>query len=126
MALLGVFAGVALLLTFFGVYSVVSYAVVQRSREIGVRMALGAGPADIARAFLLRSVVLAAWGLAAGVIASVLLTGALETLLFGIAPTDSATYAGVVCLTLLVTTLATLAPALAAARVDPSVALRAE
>ena len=126
MALLGAFSAAALLLTSLGVYSVVSYAVAQRSREIGVRMALGAAPADIARTFLLRSIVLAGWGLAAGFCAAALVTGALETLLFGIAPLDSATYAGVACLTLLVTLLATLAPALAAARVDPTVVLRAE
>jgi len=122
MALLGVFAGAALLLTFFGVYSVVSYAVVQRTREIGVRVALGAAPADIARTFLLRGATLAAGGLAAGVAAPALLTGLLETLLFGITPFDSATYAAVAALTLLVTLLATLAPA----RVNPTVALRAE
>jgi cell division protein FtsX len=126
MALLGVFAGAALLLTFFGVYSVVSYAVVQGTREIGVRVALGAAPADIARTFLLRGATLAGWGVAAGVAASALLTGVLETLLFGITPFDSATYAAVAALTVLVTLLATLAPALAAARLDPTVALRAE
>jgi predicted permease len=126
MALLGVFAGAALLLASFGVYSVVSYAVYQRQREIGVRMALGAEPGGVARAFLARGVVLAGWGVGLGLAVSVVSTGALRTLLFGVTPLDATTYAAVVGLTLAVTILATLVPALSAARVDPTVALRAE
>jgi putative ABC transport system permease protein len=126
MALLGVFAGAALLLASFGLYSVVSYVVVQRSREIGIRMALGAVPAGVARAFLTRGAALAAAGLAIGLLVAVVLTRVLETLLFGITRLDVATYAAVAGLTLLVTSLATLFPALAAARVDPTIALRAE
>jgi predicted permease len=125
-ALLGVFAGAAVLLAFFGLYSVVSYTVAQSVREIGVRMALGARPRDVGRAFLTRGAVLAAWGVAAGLALSAALAGLLKALLFGVAPLDPATYAAVTCLTLLVTVAATLAPALAAARVNPTTALRAE
>ena len=126
MALLGAFAAAALFLTFFGIYSVASYAVVQRSREIGLRVAIGAAPRDIARSFLVRGAVQAACGLAAGVAASLFLSRLLETLLFGVESFDAVTYGAVASLTLLVTLVATLGPALAAARVDPTVSLRAE
>jgi putative ABC transport system permease protein len=91
-----------------------------------VRMALGADPVRVARAFLARGGVLAGVGLALGLGVSLVLTRALETLLFGVARLDVVTYAAVAGLTLLVTVAATSIPALAAARVDPTVALRAE
>jgi len=126
MALLGVFAGAALFLAALGVYGAVSYAVALRQREIGIRMALGAEPAAVAREFLTGGAALAGGGMAIGLVVSVLLTRTLEGLLFGVARLDAATYAGVAGLTLAVTMLATLAPARAAARVDPMVALRAD
>jgi ABC-type antimicrobial peptide transport system permease subunit len=126
MALLGLFAACALLLASFGVYGVVSFAVVQRHREIGLRMAVGATPGAVARAFLARGVTLAAIGIGLGLAAAALLTRALETLLFGIARVDPVTYAAVAGLALLVTVVSTVIPALGAARVDPAEALRAE
>jgi putative ABC transport system permease protein len=126
MALLGVFAWAALLLAAFGVYGVVSYAVVQARREIGVRMALGAQPAGVAREFLARGAVLAGWGMAAGLALSVFLTHTLEGLLFGVARLDGGTYLTAAGLTFLVTVLAASAPARAAGRVDPVVALRVD
>ncbi|PYQ41031.1 MAG: hypothetical protein DMF77_17065 [Acidobacteria bacterium] len=89
-------------------------------------MALGAGPAGVAREFLTGGAALAGWGMAIGLALSVLLTHTLEGLLFGVARLDVATYVAVAGLTLVVTMLATLAPARAAARVDPMVALRAD
>jgi ABC-type antimicrobial peptide transport system permease subunit len=126
MALLGLFSACALLMASFGVYGVVSFAVVQRRREIGLRMALGASPGAVARAFLARGAVLAAVGIGIGAGAAALLTRALETLLFGIARLDPLTYAAVAGLALLVTVGSTLIPAWGAARVDPTEALRAE
>jgi putative ABC transport system permease protein len=126
MALLGLFSACALLLAGFGVYGVVSFAVVQRRREIGLRMALGAAPGTVARAFLARGAALAAIGIGIGLGAAALLTRALETLLFGIARLDPVTYAAVAGLALLVTVVSTVIPALGAARVDPTEALRAE
>jgi len=126
MALLGVFAGAALFLAALGVYGAVSYAVALRHREIGIRMALGAEPAAVAREFLTGGAALAGGGMAIGLVVSVLLTRTLEGLLFGVARLDAATYVAVAGLTLAVTMLATLAPARAAARVDPMVALRAD
>jgi ABC-type antimicrobial peptide transport system permease subunit len=126
MALLGVFAGAALLLAAFGLYGIVSYAVVQQRREIGVRMALGAAPAGVAREFLARGAGLAGWGMAAGLAVSFLLTRTLEGLLFGIGRLDAPTYLAAAGVTLIVTVLATSIPARAAARVDPVVALHAE
>jgi putative ABC transport system permease protein len=126
MALLGLFAACALLLASFGVYGVVSFAVVQRHREIGLRMALGAAPGAVVRSFLARGATLAAAGIALGLGASALLTQALEALLFGVARLDSVTYAAAAGLALIVTAVSTVIPALAAAGVDPTEALRAE
>jgi putative ABC transport system permease protein len=126
MALLGLFSACALWLASFGVYGVVSFAVVQRHREIGLRMALGAAPGAVARAFLARGAALAAIGIGIGLGASAMLTQTLETLLFGIARLDPVTYAAVAGLALIVTVVSTVIPALAAARVDPTEALRAE
>ena len=126
MALLVLFSACALLLASLGVYGVVSFTVVQRRREIGLRMALGATPGTVARAFLARGATMAALGIAIGLGAAAMLTRALEALLFGIARLDPVTYAAVGGLALLVTIVSTVAPALGAARVDPTEALRAE
>jgi putative ABC transport system permease protein len=126
LALLGVFAASALLLATFGVYSVISYSVVQSRREIGLRMALGAEPRTVARAFLASGAGLAGLGLALGFGVSTALTRTIETLLFGIVPLDAVTYAAVAGLTGVVTLAAAVLPARAAARVDPVLALRTD
>jgi len=119
MVLLGVFAGLALVLACLGVYGVLAYAVAQRTREIGVRMAMGAKPGDVTRMILGRGMKLSAIGLLAG--------GALlRTLLYGVTPAAPGIYAGTAAALVLVAVIACVIPALRAARVDPAVALRNE
>jgi len=126
MALLGAFAAAASLLAFVGVYGVMAYTVAERSREIGVRMALGARPADIARRVIAHGAALTGLGLSLGLLLSAALAGVLGALLFGVAPLDPLTFAGVAFLTSVSTLAAGAVPALMAARVDPNVALRAD
>jgi ABC-type antimicrobial peptide transport system permease subunit len=122
--LLGAFAALALLLASVGLYGVLSYAVAQRSREIGVRVALGATRADVMRLVLGRGVVLTSVGLGAGSIGAWILTRAMRTLLYGVAPTDPATFATVVAILTGVGMIACLLPALRATRVNPITVLR--
>jgi putative ABC transport system permease protein len=124
--LLSLFAAAALLLAAVGIYGVLAYAVHQRSREIAIRMALGAGAREVQRLVLREGAVLAAAGLALGLGAALLLTRALGGLLFGIRPTDPATYAGVSLLLAAVALTACYFPARRAVRVDPLVVLRME
>lgn len=126
MALLSVFAGAALFLAFVGVYGVMAYSVAQRSREIGVRMALGARPADVARAVLAQGAVLTGLGLSIGLVASAAMAGVLGALLFGVRPLDPATFAAVSAVTAGASLLASATPALMAARIDPTAALKAD
>jgi ABC-type antimicrobial peptide transport system permease subunit len=124
--LLTLFAGAAVTLAAVGLFGVVATTVRQRTREFAVRVALGATPADLRRAVLMHGLTLAAIGTALGVLASLATTRALESLLFGVTPTDAATL-GVVCALLLcVALLAALLPARRAQRVDPMLALRSE
>jgi len=125
-ALLGIFSGVALLIAAIGVYGVLSYAVTQRTREIGLRMAIGAQRGDVVRWILRDGMAVAAVGVAAGLGAAVALSRVLRTLLFEIDARDPATFAGVAALLLLVALAACLAPALRASRMDPVAALRQE
>src|SRR5689334_11297100 len=122
--LLSVFAGVSLLLALIGVYGVMSYTVAQHTREIGIRMALGAQPAAILRLIVGRGLVLVSIGVAIGVLASFGLTRFIESMLFGVTPTDPLTFAAIVILLALVALLACLIPAARAMRVDPIVVLR--
>ncbi len=126
LTLIAVFAGAALLLALAGIYGVTAYAVTQRTREIGVRMALGAGTGDVLLLVLGQGLRTAAVGVAAGVAGSFALTRTLQSLLFGVSATDPLTFASVALLLVLVAFLASYIPARRAARVDPMVALRYE
>ena len=126
MILLGVFAGLALVLACIGVYGVLSYAVAQRIREIGVRMALGAKPVDVTRMVLGRGMKLSGIGLLAGGALAVGLAVLLRSLLFGVTVMAPGIYAGTAAALILVAMAACLIPARHAARVDPAVALRNE
>jgi putative ABC transport system permease protein len=124
--LLGLFAAAAALLAAVGIYGVMSYAVLRQTREIGVRMALGANPADVLRQVVRQGMSVAAAGAGAGLAAALLLTRLMSGLLYGVAPTDPATYAGVAVLLLAIALCASYVPARRAARIDPMKALRAE
>jgi ABC-type antimicrobial peptide transport system permease subunit len=118
------FAGTALVLATLGVYSVISYLVTQRTREIGVRVALGAQRGDVLGLILWEGVRLAIIGLVIGVVASLLLTRLLRGLVFGVSTTDPLAF-GIVVLTLaIVALLAAYLPGRRAARVDPMDVLR--
>lgn len=122
--LLGGFAAFALLLASLGIYAVISYSVNQRKQEIGIRMALGASPAELQRRILLRTFGLAALGLALGMAASRALSNSLGSLLFGVTSGDPVTYVGVGALLIVVAAVAGYIPAWRASRIDPMVALR--
>ncbi len=122
--LLTVFAGVSLLLAVIGVYGVMSYTVAQHTREIGIRMALGAQPRTILKLVIGRGLVLVSVGAGIGVLASFALTRFIENMLFGVTPTDPLTFVAIVALLGLVALLACLIPAQRAMRVDPIVVLR--
>ena len=124
--LIGVFAGVAVLLAAIGLYGVLSTVVRQRTAEIGVRMAFGAGRGSIFTMMVGQGLRLSAVGLAAGVLGAYLLTGAMQTLLVGVEPTDVPTFVAIAVLFLLVASVAAAVPASRAARLEPTVALREE
>jgi predicted permease len=125
-AFLAVFAGIALLLIVIGVYGVVSYAVAQRTREIGVRMALGAQKTSILAMILKRGLVLSVCGSVVGIAGAICLTRFLSSYLFGISATDPLTFVLAPLLIIIVATLACYIPARRAARIDPMQALRYE
>jgi putative ABC transport system permease protein len=126
LALLLVFAGIAVLLATLGVYGVVSYSVSQRTQEIGIRVALGARSGDVSRMVLREGLLLGGLGVAVGLVVAVAFTRLLRSLLFEVTPTDPVTLGAVACLLLAVTVGATLLPARRATKVDPMVALRYE
>ena len=124
--LLTIFAGVALVLTIVGLYSVMSYSVAQRTNEIGIRLALGAQSRDVVLMIVKQGAVLIVVGLAIGLGAAFAATRVIESLLFGVTAKDPLTFAAVAVLLTLVALLACYVPALRATRVDPIEALRCE
>ena len=124
--LLGLFAGIALLLTAIGLYGVIAYTVVQRTQEIGIRMALGATPGSVLAMLMRFAVVLAGAGIAIGVAGSLLLTRFMSSMLFGVNARDPLTLFAVCAGLTLVALIASYIPAQRATKVDPMVALRNE
>ena len=124
MLLLGIAAGVALLLSAVGIYGVISYVVAQRRSEIGVRIALGAGVSQVARLVVMQSVTLAVIGVLVGLLGALAGTRVIGSLLFEVSPTDPLVLALVVLVLLAIAVMASFAPARRAASVDPVEALR--
>jgi putative ABC transport system permease protein len=126
LVMLAIAATVALLIGSVGIYGVIAYVAAQRTREIGIRMALGAQTSDVRRLFLRQGLLLTGAGVALGIVVALALTRVMSALLFGVSPTDPVTYVVVAATLASVALFATYLPALRASRVDPVVALRAE
>ena len=126
MVILGVFAGIALLLASVGLYGVISHGVTERSREIGVRIALGASRRQVVGLFVRQGLVTTVAGIAIGIGGALLLTRYVKTLLFNVTPTDPTTFGTVVLTLAAVALIACYLPARRATRVDPTVTLRGE
>jgi predicted permease len=126
MLVFGIFATAALVLAAVGLYGLVSYTVAQRTREIGVRLALGAAPAQVARAVVRDGLLLAAIGVAVGAVISFGAGRALRAILYETEPTDAITFVAVALVLVMTAMLASLAPARRASKLEPVAALRAE
>jgi predicted permease len=126
MIVLGAFASVALLLASLGIYGVISYLVGQRTHELGIRLALGAGPADILQLVLTHGMKMAVAGVVIGLLGAFALTRLMRTMLFGVGPNDPVTFILIAAILLVVALIATYVPARRATKVDPLTALRSE
>jgi putative ABC transport system permease protein len=126
MTLLAVFAGIALVLALAGIYGMVTFAVAQRTQEIGIRVALGASGGEVLRLVMWDALKPVAGGLVLGLVGAFVVTRLLGGLVWGVSTTDPVTFAGLAALLALVAGLASLVPALRATRVDPMIALRVE
>jgi putative ABC transport system permease protein len=126
MTLLTVFAGIALVLAIAGIYGTVSYAVAQRTQELGIRSALGATRADVLRLVLWDGLKPVALGLALGLAGALVLRRSLDRLVYGVTTSDPATFVALPMLLAIVAVIASLIPALRAAKVDPMTALRVD
>jgi putative ABC transport system permease protein len=126
MMLLAIFAGVGVLLAAIGIYGLTSYSVEQRTQEIGIRMALGAGPNHVRKMVVMQGMWLAIIGVCLGVAAALALTRLIAGFLYGVKPWDPISIVSVAALLIGVSLLATYVPARRASRVDPLVSLRYE
>ena len=124
--LIGALALLATIMALVGIYGVTSYGVTQRTRELGVRIAIGASTGDVLRSVLHHTLVVIVLGIAAGLIASAAVTRLLRSFLFGVAPLDPAVFAGVSAFLFVIAVVASYTPARRATRINPVVALRYE
>jgi hypothetical protein len=126
LALLGIAGATALVLSLVGIYGVLAYAVTQRRREVGIRVALGAAPRTVKRMFVYRGLMLSGIGIVAGVAVAAVLTRLMASLLFGVTPLDAATFLAAAAFLATATLLASYIPARRAATIDPMQTLKAE
>jgi predicted permease len=126
MALLSIFSAIAVALAIVGVYGIMAYSVRQRTHEIGIRMALGAGSGDVMRLVIRRGLILIALGTGFGLVAALVMTGLLKSFLWGVTATDPVTFTLVVLALVVVALLACYLPARRALKIDPMIALRYE
>jgi ABC-type antimicrobial peptide transport system permease subunit len=126
LVMLAIAGGMALLLGVIGIYGVIAYTVEQRSREVGIRLALGADPAAVRRMFLRHGVVLCAIGCVVGFAGAMALSRLMKSLLFGVTPQDTVTFLVMPLVLLIAVLFACYFPALRAAAVDPATTLRAD
>jgi ABC-type antimicrobial peptide transport system permease subunit len=126
LVMLAIAGAMALALGVIGIYGVIAYVVAQRTREIGIRSALGAEPRQIENLFVLHGLALSAVGVVVGLIAAAALARAMSSLLFGVEPIDPVAYVAAIAVILAAAALATYLPARRAAKIDPNETLRAE
>ena len=124
--LLGIFGGIAAVLAAIGIYGIMAYSVAERTREIGIRMALGAGSRQVLKMVMLRASVLIGIGCALGLAGSFGLTRLISSGLYGVTATDPATYIGISILLIIIALIACVIPTMRAVRVDPTIAVRYE
>jgi putative ABC transport system permease protein len=124
--LLGIFGGIAAILAAIGIYGIMAFSVAERTREIGIRMSLGAGWSHVVAMVMRHALLLVTIGLIIGLVGSFALTRLIKSGLYGVTATDPATYIGISLILVLVATIACLIPTLRALRVDPTIALRHE